>query len=159
MTWWLQEQEGGADDAASCFPQARHNAAQAINGPARSKDTLHRPPEILRFIVRLKIQLFDPRIAIDQTDVQFGAKFRVGMGLSSLGTEASRSAAISSSLNRVQNATSVEAPNGHGPYSFIPIKYCRYGFSPVCFISHSSLHFSHRWISSAPSAIRAGCAG
>ncbi len=29
----------------------------------------------------------------------------------------------------------------------------------MCFTSHSSLHFSRRWISSAPNAIRAGWAG
>lgn len=53
----------------------------------------------------------------------------------------------------------VGAPNRQVPYSFIPMKNCRYGFSPTSFTSHSSLHFSRRSISSAPSAIRAGCAG
>ena len=66
---------------------------------------------------------------------------------------------MSSSLNRFRNATSVDFPKGHGPYSFIPMKNCRYGFSPTCFTNHPSLHFSRRWISSAPSAIRHGCAG
>ena len=79
--------------------------------------------------------------------------------VSAFGTDASRIAARSSPLNRFRNATSVDAPNGHGPYSFMPMKYCRYGFSPTCFTSHWSLHFSRRWISSAPNAIRAGCAG
>ena len=75
------------------------------------------------------------------------------------GMDASRIAAMSSSLNHFRNAASVDAPKGHGPYSFIPMKNYRYGFSPMCFTSHTSLHFSRRWISSAPSAIRHGCAG
>ena len=51
--------------------------------------------------------------------------------ISAFGTDASRIAARSSPLNRFRNATSVDAPNGHGPYSFMPMKYCRYGFSPT----------------------------
>ena len=79
--------------------------------------------------------------------------------VSGFGMEASRMAARSSSLNRFRNATSVDAPNGHDPYSFMPMKYCRYGFSPICFTSHLSLQFSRRWINSAPNAIRTGWAG
>ena len=62
--------------------------------------------------------------------------------------------------NRFRNATMVDAPKGQVLlYSFMPMKYCRYGFSLMCFTVHSSLHFRRCLISSAPKAIRAGCAG
>lgn len=33
----------------------------------------------------------------------------------------------------VRNAASVDVPDGHSPYSFMPVKYSRHGFSPMCF--------------------------
>ena len=73
---------------------------------------------------------------------------------------ASKISAMSSGPNRLRNATIVDAPKGQLlPYSFMPMKYCRYGFSLMCLTTHSSLHFKRCLISRAPKAILAGCAG
>lgn len=40
----------------------------------------HRPPEVFRFIERLKVQQSDSGIAVHQTDMQFWAKLVVGVG-------------------------------------------------------------------------------
>lgn len=73
---------------------------------------------------------------------------------------ASKISTMSPGLNRFRNATIVDAPKGQLlPYSFMPMKYCRYGFSLMCLTTHSSLHFKRCLISRAPKVIRAGCAG
>ena len=73
---------------------------------------------------------------------------------------ASRIAATASGGKRLRNSTMVDAPKGAFElYAFIPRKNWRYGFSLTCRTVHSSLHFSRCLMMSAPSAIRAECAG